>query len=225
MTIVGAGRAGSFAALVAGMAGIRQLRIYDDDQLDPERNLAVQLYLARDVRARRPKVEALRELILELVPGITVLPCAERFEARSDQVVDPVALLAVDTMAARASIATKLARRREVAVLLDLRLGRSVMQCFCVRGRSEFAWYLDTLYSDGEAWGECCADSPEPHVAVGAAAFVAAAIRSYLVGASFPRRIALDFDAPALVMESGVRGSTPARPSRAPRAGQVSREP
>jgi hypothetical protein len=75
------------------------------------------------------------------------------------------------------------------------------MQCLSVRGRDELAWYRSTLHGDAEAWGHACADWPDPHAAVGAAAFLAGAIRSYLSKRDFPRRIAVDFDAAGFVVE------------------------
>ena len=201
MTVVGVGRAGSFAVLAAAMSGVRRIRIYDHDHLDLQRNLAVQFYRATDIEAGRPKVEALRELVGAIVPGVTILSHPERFEARRDQPVDPVVLLAVDTMAWRASLVERLARRRNLALLLDLRLGGPVMQCLLMHGRSGLEWYRSTLYDDAEAWGATCADSPEPHVAMGAAAFVAGALTGWMRGEDFPRRLAIDFDTAGFVTE------------------------
>lgn len=201
VTLAGAGRAGSFAALVLGMAGVRSLRVYDHDLLDPERNLAVQLYRASDIRARRAKVEALRELLLELVPSVEIVACPERFEGRREQAIDPVVVLGVDDMATRASLAKRLARRPELALLIDLRLGGSVMQCLCVRGRCDMPWYRSTLHEDSEAWGGICGAGPAAHVGAGAAAFVAGVVMAHLRDADFPRRIAVDFDSAAFVVE------------------------
>ncbi len=209
MTVIGVGRAGSFAVLAAAMTGVRRIRLYDHDHLDPRRNLAVQLYRSADIEAGRPKVEALRELVEAIVPGVTIGSHAERFEGRRDQPTDPVVLLAVDTMGWRASLAKRLARRRNLGLLIDLRLGGSVMQCLLVRGRDELDWYRSTLYDDSEAWGAPCAESPEAHVAVGAAAFAAGAITAWLRGGDFPRRLAIDFDSAGFLSEAGRAGAPP----------------
>ena len=201
VTIVGAGRVGSFAALVAGMAGVRHIRVYDHDRLDPDQNVAVQLYRISDLRAKRPKVEALRDLLNELVPSVHLVPCAERFEGLRRQATDPVVVLAVDSMATSASLIERLASRRGAALLLDIRIGGSVMQCLSVRDRDDLLWYQSALYDDSQAWGGTCADSPEPQVAVGAAAFLAGALMAHLRGREFPRRIVVDFDSGAVVVE------------------------
>ena len=109
--------------------------------------------------------------------------------------------MAVDTMSERALLAKKLARRN-LDLLIDVRIGGPVMQCYFVRGRSDLGWYHDTLHSDSEAWGDTCADSPEPQVAVGAAAFIAGAVTAHLRGREIPRRIAIDFHTAAFVVET-----------------------
>ena len=201
MTIIGAGRAGSFTALAAGMIGVGQVQVYDHDSLDPERNLAVQFYPASAVRDRRPKPAALGETLNQFVPDLTVVPRHEAFEGRRGQQLDPIVLVAVDTMATRAALAKTIFRRRSVDLLLDLRLGGSVMRLLTVPMHDKPRWYRKTLYGDDETWGAACADSPDPQVALGAAAFVAGAVLNHLRGGAFPRILSVDFRSAATLVE------------------------
>jgi hypothetical protein len=203
VTVIGAGRAGSFACLALGMAGVRRLRVYDHDRLDPERNLAVQLYRASDVRRRRPKVEALQRVLRDLCPGTAVEGVADRFPDGATGPAGPVVVFGMDTMDARRRAAEALCRDESVGWLIDVRLGGSVAQVHSVRGASGLAAYRAGLYSDEDSWagkpgvsgqlpGDACADSPDPHVALASASIVAASVLSYVRGEEFAECVIVD---------------------------------
>ena len=195
VTVIGAGRAGSFACLALGMAGIPRVRVFDHDHLDPDRNLGVQLYRATDVHRRRPKVEALRHLLGELCPGLVVEGEMAAFPPSSPIVAGPVVLMAMDTMEARRRSAAALESDRAVAYLVDLRLGGSVVRCHSYRGREGIRACRERLYTDDEAWGAACADSPDPHAALAAASVATASILAFVRGAEFPTDVILDVGA------------------------------
>jgi len=200
VTVVGAGRAGSFACLALAMAGIPRLRVYDPDTLDPARNLGVQLYRAADVFRRRPKVEALVGVLGELCPRVSVEPVAAPFPDGAIGPSGPIVLLAPDSMEARHRVAETLARDRSVVGLVDLRLGGSVVRCHSARGRAGLRAFREVLYGDDEVWGGPCADSPEPHAALAAAALAAAAVMACVRGRPFPGQLVMDVGArPAMV--------------------------
>lgn len=195
VTILGAGRTGSCSALALGMAGVRHFRIYDDDRLDPERNLRVQLYRASDVRRRRPKVTALPRLLREVCPDLEVQAVAGRYPEAAHGPVGPIVVFGMDTMAARRRAAAALSRDASVGWLIDVRLGGSVAQVHSVRARDELERYAAGLYDDGRTWGETCADSPETHVALAAASLVVASVHAYVNGDDFPGCVVVDVGA------------------------------
>jgi hypothetical protein len=195
VTIIGAGRVGSFTALALGMDGIRHLRIYDDDRLDPERNLAVQLYRASDIRRKRRKVDALPRILNEVCPELRIRAVPERFPEGAHGPSGPVVVLGVDTMAARRRAAEALARDASVGWLIDVRLGGSVAQVHSVRASDGLDRYAAGLYDDGQTWGATCADSPEAHVALAAASIVVASVRAFVHGDDFPGCVVVDVGA------------------------------
>jgi hypothetical protein len=204
VTVIGVGRAGSFASLALGMVGVRRVRVFDHDLLDPERNLGVQLYRAADVIRRRPKVEALRELLGELCPDMALEGIAEAFPTAEQLAAGPVVLLAVDTMEARRRAAARLAADRTVDCLVDLRLGGPVARCHSHHGPGAVRDFEATLHSDDDSWGDPCANSPDPHVALAAAALAAASIVAYARGDVFPVEIIVDVGAaPWMVVRNG----------------------
>lgn len=200
VTMIGAGRAGSFACLALGMAGIRRMRVYDHDRLDPERNLGVQFYRAADVRRRRRKVAALARTLRDHCPDATVEGLPAAFPDGASTPTGPIVVLAPDTMAARRDAAEALMRDRSVLLLIDVRLGGSVVRCHTARGPRELRAYRDALYGDDETWGDPCADTPDPHSALAAASLVAAAALAFLRGSEFPPLVTMDVGStPALL--------------------------
>lgn len=204
VTVIGAGRAGSFACLALGMAGIRRLRVYDHDRLDPDRNLGVQFYRAADVRRRRRKVAALARTLADHCPDATVEGVPSAFPDDTGTPAGPIVVLAPDTMAARRGAADALMRDRSVLLLIDVRLGGSVVRCHTARGPRELREYRCALYGDDESWGDPCAATPDPHAALASASLVAAAALAFLRGQEFPRLVTMDVGPfPMLVDDRG----------------------
>ena len=204
VTVVGAGRAGSFACLALGMAGIRRVRVFDHDHLDPDRNLGVQLYRATDVHRRRPKVEALRDLLGDLCPGLAVEGVMSAFPPAPPIAAGPVVLLAVDTMESRRRSMVALGSDRTVACLVDLRLGGSVVRCHSYRSREGIRAAREQLYTDEGSWGAACADSPDPHAALAAASIATAAVLAFVRGEAYPTDVVMDLGAePCVVVAAG----------------------
>lgn len=192
VTVVGAGRAGSYACLALAMAGIRRLRVYDDDRLDPARNLGAQLYCAADVHRRRPKVEALAHLLRELCPWTEVEGTPARFPEGAAGPSGPIVVLGVDTMGARRHAADALKHDASLLWLVDIRLGGTVLRCHSVAGRRRLAEYRAALYGDADTWSAPCADSPDPHVALAAAAVATASVMAFLRGKGRPGEVVME---------------------------------
>jgi molybdopterin/thiamine biosynthesis adenylyltransferase len=206
VTVIGAGRAGSFACLALGMAGVKWIRVYDHDRLDPARNLRVQFYRAADVRRRRPKVEALQRILREVCPGTVIEGIAEQFPDGVVGPCGPVVLFGMDTMEARRRAAEALARDRSLGCLVDIRLGGSVLHCHTVRGRAGLTAYRSALYDDDDAWGAACADSPDPHVALASAAVAVSSVMAYLRGVAYPELVMMDVGPrPGVVVDASPR--------------------
>lgn len=194
VTVVGAGRAGSMIALVCGMLGV-PLRVYDADRLGPE-NQGLQVYPKDDVVAGRHKVQALRRLVQSIAPNTPVRVHEVMFEARPEQVRSPLVILAVDTMATRQRLWKALKSQPGTLRVLDVRLGRALVQLHDVRPDEpqDVADYEASLYDDATAAADDCTDEATSHAAAAAAALVGGAVRAFVEGLPRPRFIGLDLD-------------------------------
>jgi molybdopterin/thiamine biosynthesis adenylyltransferase len=209
VTVIGAGRTGSFACLALAMAGIRSIRVYDHDRLDPARNLGVQFYRAADVRRRRLKVEALPRLIHEVCPDVAIEGIPERFPDGAVGPSGPIVLFGMDTMESRRRAAEALLQDRSLGLLVDVRIGGTVVRCHTVRGREGLDQYLSTLYGDDDSWGGTCADSPDPHVAMAGVSIGVAAVMAYLRGTEVRGLVLLDLGPWTTSIGDGLRPPTP----------------
>jgi hypothetical protein len=194
VTLVGAGRAGSQIALVLAMLGVA-LRVYDGDRLGEE-NQGLQLYRARDVRASKRKVHALRALVRSVVPDCRMRAHPVFFEAGPRQARSPLVVLAVDTMATRRRLWERLESAPGLLFLLDVRLGRGLVRLHEVRpgDAGDVEAYEASLYDDESAAAGDCSDEAATHAAAGAAALVGGALRAFVAGLPRPRWIGLDLD-------------------------------
>jgi hypothetical protein len=184
-TIVGAGRAGSMIALVCGMLGIA-VRVYDADRLGPE-NQGLQVYHKQDV---------LRGLVQSIAPNTPVRVHETTFEAKPDQPRSPIVIVAVDTMETRRRLWNALKDQPGVLRVLDVRLGRALVQLHDVRPQEpdDVSAYEASLYDDASAAADDCTDAATSHAAAAAAALVGGAVRAFVEGLPRPRFIGLDVD-------------------------------
>lgn len=193
-TLIGAGRAGSMIALVLLMLGVR-VRVYDGDRLGAE-NQGLQLYRKSDVSAGRLKVEALRELLADIVPGGRFGAHPEFYEARREQRRSPIVVLAVDRMDTRRNLWEKLKTAPGVQRLFDVRLGRGLVRLHEVRpdDAEDVAAYEASFYDDETAAADDCTDAGTTHAAAAAAALIGGALRAYVDDLPRPRWIGVDLD-------------------------------
>jgi len=194
VTLVGAGRSGSFVAMVLAMLGAG-VRLYDPDALGPE-NQGKQLYRRPDVAARRPKVRALRSLLRAVVPGARVRGHAERFDGAPVQARSPIVVVTVDTMHERRRIWEALGGAPDLLLFLDVRLGPGQVRLHEVRaGEPEDAEeYAASLHADPQAGTPACDQAASAHAAAAAAALVGGALAAWADGLPRPRWIGLDLD-------------------------------
>jgi len=194
ITLVGAGRSGSFITLVLAMLGLR-VRVYDPDFLGPE-NQGRQLYRRCDVVARRSKVRALRQVVRSVVPWARITTHDVEFTGHPEQERNAIVVIAVDTMRARRRIWDALRESQSLLFLVDVRLGPGQVRLHEVRfdtaGDAED--YEASLHADPAAEVAACREETSAHAAAAAAALVAGAIAGWHDGRPRPRWVAVDLD-------------------------------
>ena len=109
IAVFGVGGVGSWCAEALVRSGARRLLLIDDDTVAPS-NLNRQCEATVSTLGR-PKVDAMRERLLEIAPDAEVETCRVRFEPdsplpRADFIVD-----AIDSVAAKASLILSAARQ------------------------------------------------------------------------------------------------------------------
>jgi hypothetical protein len=196
VTLVGAGRSGSFIALVLAMLGVH-VRVYDPDVLGPE-NQGRQLYRKCDITAARPKAEALRRVVRSMVPWARITGHATAFTGRADQVRSAIVVIAVDTMHERRRIWEVLREAPNMLLLVDVRLGPGQVRLHEVRfdAPGDADDYETSLHGDPIGEQLACRDESSAHAAAAAAALVGGAISGWHAGEARSRWIAVDLDRP-----------------------------
>lgn len=196
VTLVGAGRSGSFITLVLAMLGVR-VRVYDPDVLGPE-NQGRQLYRKCDIAAARPKVVALRRLVRSMVPGARITGHETAFTGHADQPRNPVVIVAVDTMRERRRIWEALHAAPSLLLVVDVRLGPGQVRLHEVRfdEAGDVEDYEASLHADPVDELPACGEETSAHAAAAAAALVAGAIAGWLAGEPRSRWLAMDLDRP-----------------------------
>lgn len=196
VTLVGAGRSGSFIALVLAMLGVR-VRVYDPDVLGPE-NQGRQLYRKCDITAARPKVQALRRVVRSVVPWARISGHDAAFTGHPEQVRSAVVVIAVDTMRERRRIWEALREAPNMLLLVDVRLGPGQVRLHEVRfdAPGDAADYEASLHGDPIGEQLACREESSAHAAAAAAALVGGAIAGWLAGAARSRWVAVDLDRP-----------------------------
>lgn len=151
--IIGCGAVGSSIAFLLAHCGITDFVLYDDDIVE-DHNIANQMY--RDEDIGKPKVEALREILVAINPEI-----ADHIRVVNGKYVDqPLSgsvFLCVDSIAVRRQIATENQYNPQISVLSDVRLGLTDAQHFLVNWKDprEVRNFLKTMeFTDEEARAE-----------------------------------------------------------------------
>ena len=211
--IVGAGAlGGAIAICLCKMGfGITSRITVTDFDVCKSHNLATQWFRPSDVLVERSKVEALSEMVgwvcdrdLSTVNG--------RFSGNEDRRLGPIVILAVDSLAERRRIWSRLKKRREVAFLVDARMGAEVLEVYVAgSNQDERTAYEDSLDDRGESFDEPCTRQGILYTVMGAAAVVGSLLRAHARSEPYPRHIAMDFRnffikvSPVAVSSPGVR--------------------
>jgi molybdopterin/thiamine biosynthesis adenylyltransferase len=146
--IIGAGAIGSFSALALAKMGIRDLKVWDADDIEPH-NFPNQFYQLGFLHMN--KVVALQETIMEFA-GTKIEAIPHRF-SKNDILSGDIIVITVDDMDVRKMIYLAAKNCPEVKTIIDARMGGEVMRVFTVdmKNPKETIYYEASLYSHAEA--------------------------------------------------------------------------
>ncbi len=152
--VIGAGATGSRIALSLAKLGVQNIHAWDFDTVAGH-NIANQLYRIKDVG--RPKVEALRDLIMEQT-GDEITIHNERYdpEEQARERMGVVVFVLTDSMASRKAIFDSLRTKMYVRLLIETRMGADNGRIYTLSPyRPDIAnRYAESLYSDEDAHTE-----------------------------------------------------------------------
>ncbi len=168
ITVIGAGAVGSFTVLALAKCGAERITVWDDDSIESH-NLPNQWYRLADLG--RPKVQALRALVLEMT-GVDIEIVQERFQGEK---ATEVTICAVDSMDVRIALWRQLHPRP--SMYIDARMGAEVGKVMCVGAFG--TWYEETLHPSSEAFRAPCTARATMYCASGLAAFIAGQVANY----------------------------------------------
>lgn len=162
--VIGAGATGSAITLELAKLGIRNIHVWDFDNIE-EHNLANQCFGTADIG--RPKVEALAERC-KLDADVEIKIHNQKVE-KGTRINGKYVFLLVDSMAARKEIAEScLKRNLNTQLCIETRMGTEMgmIYAFNPNSTNQLKGWTDTLYTDAEAVVSACGTS----VTVGATA-------------------------------------------------------
>lgn len=151
--IIGVGATGSYVAYLLAKMGVSKIHVYDFDEVE-EHNLPNQVYRLKDVG--RPKVEALREIILEAT-GTEITIHNEVVTGASK--LKGVVYLMVDSMDVRKDIwEGALKFKLSVRFMIETRMAIDNGRVYAIlpSNPADIRLWESTLYSDEEAEESPC---------------------------------------------------------------------
>lgn len=126
--VIGLGGIGSALLLPLVKLGVREIHLWDDDEVEPHNVPAQLLYRRSDVG--RPKVEAAAEIIESYGLDVTVIQ--HPFWVTPSTRLEGVVLSGVDSMTSRRAIWEAIKFNPQVPLYLDGRIGGEQVQTFSV---------------------------------------------------------------------------------------------
>lgn len=160
ITIGGAGTIGTWLSVLLARTGEHTLYIYDDDTVEIH-NMAGQLFRKSDIG--KTKVDALKEIILELTDhdDSTIYVSESRITSRST--MTPVCMSCFDSMKARKDMFTAWKRLDDREIFIDGRMSIENYEVYvCMKGQEEE--YEKTLFNDDEIPEQVCSLKSTSHV-------------------------------------------------------------
>ena len=166
VTVIGVGAIGRNVALQLASIGVRQMTLIDFDQVD-ETNTTTQGYRHREVGV--PKVEAARQMALEIDPTIDVSIIEDRF--RSKHPVSSSVFCCVDSISDRQTIWRQVGHK--VRFWCDGRMLGEVIRVLTVGEFQGREAYAGSFFSKAEAeTGRCTSRSTAYTAAIAAGLMV-----------------------------------------------------
>lgn len=123
INIIGCGAVGSNVAMMAARMGFKKFRLWDHDKVE-DYNLANQQFFSEHIG--RPKVEALKEVILSFNPDAEVETFERYFSSSADaERVKGYLIIATDSMKSRKDIFSTFKYNIEIPLVIEARLSFS----------------------------------------------------------------------------------------------------
>lgn len=141
--IIGCGAVGGDIATTLARYGITKMTLYDFDYVE-EKNIANQVYRVCDIR--KPKIEALKEMICNINPDAEYDLELEP-EGYTDQTLSGYVFLCVDDIDLRRKIAVDNQYNQYIEAMFDVRIRLSDAQGYAAywKSRKQVANFLSTM--------------------------------------------------------------------------------
>lgn len=143
VTVIGVGNIGSHSAHAIARMGINNFMLYDFDDVE-EHNLASQAYVVKDNGNK--KVLSLASSILEMNENAEIELKYEAF--RGTEEVKDILIIAVDSMAERRKIQTKLMESGQNPFVIDGRMGGGQIEVHAQYAKEWADTFVDNPDSD-----------------------------------------------------------------------------
>jgi hypothetical protein len=187
IVVIGAGAIGSATVIALAKMGCSDITVWDDDILEGH-NIPNQL--CKPSMVGQPKVEALKELTLELTE---VAIKAENRRYRG-QKLRGLVIAAVDSMDARQVIWKRVKLDVDVPLLIDARMGAEFARLYATHPcrPEEIDFHEANLYSSAQAERLPCSARSIIYCPTVVAGFIALLVKQHAIGKSLPRELLLD---------------------------------
>lgn len=148
---LGCGAIGSAAATQIVRMGAKDVYLYDLDRVSNE-NIGVSMYNTKHIGM--PKVDALKNLLQEINPNVSVRSYEGLFQEYDCQDKN-IVILGFDSMDSRQDAVKKLMKHKKPDVLIDGRMGAEHYQQYTFKNVT-YKSYMKTWYSDEDGSHEPC---------------------------------------------------------------------
>ncbi len=190
VTIIGAGAIGSHVAKQLCQIGIRELKVFDFDSIEPH-NLPNQGFGLPDLG--KNKALALKER-LELDYGAQVVAVPERVDENT-RFDSEVVVSAVDSMKARKAIWSVVNGGTETALFVDARMGALYAEVYAVNmlDSDSIESYDGSLFDDDEAYQAPCTEKSTIFCAAGTSAVMSSLVADFAGDKLKARKVEIDW--------------------------------
>ncbi|MBI3115079.1 MAG: ThiF family adenylyltransferase [Candidatus Kerfeldbacteria bacterium] len=194
ITIVGAGRTGSWLTILLAREGYAPLTVYDGDVVGPEN--VTQAYWPSHVG--RLKVEALAE-VLRQTSGVDLTVETRAFTAHDSP--RGIVIAAVDSMEQRQVIWNQVKHNLSVPLFIDTRVGGPVGMIYTINPIDplEVDYYETRFYPDEQAADFRCSEGRMIHNLWNIGVHVSCQLKSFLGGEPCAQEILFDLKTNTLV--------------------------